>query len=54
MKITRDVITDLLPVYLAGEASPDTECTRRGISRRASRFRKTGRRARATAHAQFN
>jgi hypothetical protein len=24
MKITRDVITDLLPVYLAGEASPDT------------------------------
>jgi len=24
MKITRDVITDLLPVYLAGEASQDT------------------------------
>lgn len=24
MKITRDVITDLLPVYLAGEASEDT------------------------------
>ena len=24
MKITRDVITDLLPVYLAGEASDDT------------------------------
>jgi len=24
MKITRDVITDLLPVYLAGEASNDT------------------------------
>jgi hypothetical protein len=24
MKITRDVITDLLPVYLAGEASHDT------------------------------
>ena len=24
MKITRDVITDLLPVYLAGEASRDT------------------------------
>ena len=24
MKITRDVITDLLPIYLAGEASPDT------------------------------
>ena len=24
MKITRDVITDLLPVYLAGEASADT------------------------------
>lgn len=25
MKITRDVITDLLPIYLAGEASPDTQ-----------------------------
>ena len=25
MKITRDVITDLLPVYLAGEASEDTQ-----------------------------
>jgi hypothetical protein len=25
MKITRDVITDLLPVYLSGEASPDTK-----------------------------
>lgn len=25
MKITRDVITDLLPVYLAGEASDDTK-----------------------------
>ena len=24
MKITRDVITDLLPIYLAGEASQDT------------------------------
>ena len=24
MKVTRDVILDLLPVYLAGEASPDT------------------------------
>ncbi len=24
MKITRDVITDLLPLYSAGEASPDT------------------------------
>jgi len=24
MKITRDVITDLLPAYFAGEASPDT------------------------------
>lgn len=24
MKITRDVVTDLLPVYLAGEASADT------------------------------
>lgn len=24
MKITRDVVTDLLPVYLAGEASNDT------------------------------
>ncbi|MEP7135195.1 MAG: hypothetical protein ABI904_09710 [Chloroflexota bacterium] len=24
MKITRDIITDLLPVYLAGEASDDT------------------------------
>jgi len=25
MKITRDVITDLLPVYLSGEASADTK-----------------------------
>ena len=25
MKITRDVITDLLPVYLSGEASQDTK-----------------------------
>lgn len=25
MKITRDIITDLLPVYLAGEASEDTK-----------------------------
>lgn len=25
MKITRDVITDLLPIYLAGEASHDTQ-----------------------------
>ncbi|HNH05615.1 MAG TPA: hypothetical protein PLF18_12770 [Anaerolineales bacterium] len=25
MKITRDVITDLLPVYLSGEASEDTK-----------------------------
>jgi len=25
MKITRDVITDLLPVYLSGEASTDTK-----------------------------
>jgi hypothetical protein len=25
MKITRNVITDLLPVYLSGEASPDTK-----------------------------
>lgn len=25
MKITRDIITDLLPVYLAGEASANTE-----------------------------
>lgn len=25
MKITREVITDLLPVYLAGEASADTQ-----------------------------
>ena len=24
MKVTRDVVLDLLPVYLAGEASPDT------------------------------
>ncbi len=24
MKITRDVVLDLLPVYLAGEATPDT------------------------------
>ena len=24
MKITREVVLDLLPVYLAGEASPDT------------------------------
>jgi len=24
MKVTRDVVVDLLPVYLAGEASPDT------------------------------
>ena len=25
MKITRDIITDLLPVYLSGEASADTQ-----------------------------
>ena len=25
MKVTREVILDLLPVYLAGEASPDTK-----------------------------
>ena len=25
MKITRDVVTDLLPVYLSGEASADTQ-----------------------------
>lgn len=25
MKITREVITDLLPLYLAGEASKDTQ-----------------------------
>jgi predicted anti-sigma-YlaC factor YlaD len=25
MNITRDVITDLLPAYLSGEASPDTQ-----------------------------
>ncbi|MEM7802211.1 MAG: hypothetical protein AAF633_23665 [Chloroflexota bacterium] len=25
MKITRDVIIDLLPLYLSGEASPDTQ-----------------------------
>lgn len=25
MKITRNVVTDLLPVYLSGEASPDTK-----------------------------
>jgi len=24
MKVTRDVVVDLLPVYLSGEASPDT------------------------------
>lgn len=25
MNVTRDVVTDLLPVYLSGEASPDTK-----------------------------
>ena len=25
MKVTRDVVKDLLTVYLAGEASPDTK-----------------------------
>ena len=25
MNVTRDVITDLLPLYLSGEASPDTK-----------------------------
>jgi hypothetical protein len=25
MKITRDVVTDLWPLYLSGEASPDTK-----------------------------
>ena len=24
MKVTRDVVTDLLPLYLAGDASEDT------------------------------
>ena len=39
MKITRDVVTDLWPLYVAGEASPDTQALVMRFLRQAGRDR---------------
>ncbi len=43
MKITRDVITDLLPLYLAGEASEDTRALVEDFFRQDPQFEQLAR-----------
>ena len=45
MNITRDIITDLLPLYLAGEASPDTRALLEDCLREHPDFARTIREA---------
>ncbi len=51
MKITRDVITDLLPLYLAGEASEDTRTLVEDFFRQDPQFEQLARPSEAPLHA---